>query len=77
MKEVIRIDAPQVTTEKPVEFTHYLDIESGWCTMQVHPNCYKKVVYLGKCPLDGDMFAAYGDDDCINIFKGHLNSGRY
>lgn len=76
MNEVIRIDKPQQTDEKPVEFTHCLGDE-GWTSYNSHPSDYDKVVYLGQCKYDGDMFAAYTNAGRIDIFKGHLNSGRY
>ena len=37
----------------------------------------KKIVYLGFCRQDGDMFALYTCDEYIMIFKGELNSGCY
>lgn len=75
MKEVIRIDGTQ-QNDKPVEFTHEFNTDEGWEVTSILPAQYKKIVYLGKCEHYGDMFAAYGDD-CIGIFKGHLNSGNY
>jgi hypothetical protein len=76
-KKVIFIEQPQ-ENDKPVEFTYILDIRDGWqeVDVDVEPNDYDRVVYLGKCSTDGDMFAAY-TDMAILIFKGHLNSGRY
>ena len=77
MKEVIRIDTPKQEDEKPVEFTHCLRHDLGWKTTEAKPHEYQKVVYLGECKYDGDMFAAYYKFGTIVIFKGHLNSGRY
>jgi hypothetical protein len=74
-KRVIFIEQPQ-ENDKPIEFTHLLTGGRGWTPIEVKPNVYKKIVYLGKCCVDGDMFAAYSDNT-IRIFKGHLNSGRY
>jgi hypothetical protein len=76
MKEVIRIGEVVQESEKPVEFTHYLEIR-GWTNeIGSKPNHYDKILYLGNDLRDGDLFAAY-EDACINIYKGHLNSGKY
>ena len=73
--EVIYIEKRE-RNEKPVEFTHYLDSKDGWVETSVTPKGYERVVYLGKCENEGDMFAAY-DNGIIEILKGHLNSGKY
>jgi hypothetical protein len=76
MKEVIRIpETNEAKEEKPVEFTHILDI-NGWESTSSTPIHYERIVFLGKCIVDGDMFAAYRDGGIV-IFKGHLNSGKY
>lgn len=75
MREVVRIDEPKQKTEKPVEFTHLLS-DTVWGEDSVLPNDFEKIVYLGKCKFDGDMFAAY-EKGTIMIYKGHLNSGKY
>jgi len=78
MKQVIMI--PSVEEVKPVEFTHVLLSGEGWKRVGNHyPNDKDntKVVYLGKCGVDGDMFAVYTDKNKIIIYKGHLNSGKY
>lgn len=79
MKQVIFIDQPKEQEGKPVEFTHTFDIDEGWCESSIKPSDSEivKVVYLGNCKLDGDMFAAYHKFGSILIFKGHLNSGKY
>lgn len=84
IKEVIRIDAVDKPKKelKPIKFTHLLSIEEGWrCVEQkdkYHFGYIVKVVYLGRCSKDGDMFAVYySHDGAINIFKGHLNDGVY
>jgi len=77
MKEVIRIEGEKSTEEKPVEFTHEFNESKGWHKEFVtQPNDFDKVVYLGKCDLDGDMFAVY-QGGVIGIFKGYINSGKY
>lgn len=75
MREVIRIDKKE-ENEKPVEFTHWLDNRDGWSKTMNVPSIFDKVVYLGDCIYDGDMFACYRGGE-INIYKGHLNSGKY
>lgn len=75
-KEVIRIQGDKKEIKKPVEFTHYLNHSNGWEETGIKPSSYNRMVYLGRCDIDGDMFAAY-EEGCISIFKGHLNSGRY
>jgi hypothetical protein len=77
MKEVIRIGEVVKESEKAVEFTHYQSGTNGWCETIAQPSKMNKVVFLGQCCYDGDMFAAYGISGTINIYKGHLNSGKY
>lgn len=79
MKEVIRIDGIVTAEKKPVEFTHCLRQSNRWFETDANPSDYERIVYLGKCNTDGDMFAAYFGKKLttINIFKGHLNSGKY
>tara|TARA_R110002051_G_scaffold308116_1_gene379519 strand:+ start:17381 stop:17614 length:234 start_codon:yes stop_codon:yes gene_type:complete len=77
MKEVIRIPQQKVKEEKPVEFTHSLNTECGWRKTGYTPNDYENIIYLGKCKVDGDMFAAHFNAGIISILKGHLNSGKY
>ena len=76
MKEVIRIEEQTKPNNVPVEFTHELFGEEGWEETTLEPRDVDKVVYLGKCSVDGDMFAGY-ISEAICIFKGHLNSGKY
>lgn len=77
MKKVIMIpDNNQEESKKPVVFTQIAGTQYGWGYTYIKPSDYEKVVYLGKCNTDGDMFAAYYNGG-ISIFKGHLNSGEY
>lgn len=62
--------------EEPVVFTHYYAKLKKVARNDCSPNEYDKVIYLGRCSFDGDMFAAYGDN-IIDIFGGNLNSGKY
>jgi hypothetical protein len=80
MRDVIRV--PECTEKepecKPIEFTHYKGI-NGWIkssSLRYKPMELDRVVYLGKCDEDGDMFASYYGG-FISIYKGHLNSGKY
>ena len=59
---------------KPIEFTHYLNESIGWEDAESILRCYDKVIYLGRCTADGDMFAAYSGG-IISIYKGQLNDG--
>lgn len=79
MKQVIRIpddNDKQEKVLKPIEFTHEINDPHGWVDTSILPTQHYKVVYLGKCRTDGDMFAGYAHGD-ITIFKGHLNDGVY
>jgi hypothetical protein len=77
MKEVIRIGEVVKESVKPVEFTHYQSTTDGWCESITQPSKFNKIVFLGKCHTDGDMFAGYWVSGSISIYKGHLNSGKY
>lgn len=54
---------------KETVFTHYLDEKHGWRETDDSPKAYEKVIYLGKCRQDGDMFSAYSHGSIV-IFKG-------
>lgn len=69
------LDAP-IPHEKHVEFTHRLCGTDGWEQPSDLPKDHERVVYLGECEMDGDMFAAHAFG-VIDIFKGKLNSGTY
>lgn len=60
---------------KGVEFTHEFNTD-GYSTTSDVPTDFDKVVYLGRCNTDGDMFATY-TNGCIYLYKGHLNNGTY
>lgn len=77
MKEVIRINlGEQQQEEKPVEFKYFLSPLHGWFFTETKASEFSKIVYLGKCPIEGDMFADYRNEK-INIYRGYLNSGKY
>jgi len=54
-----------------MKFTHDLDTNLGWIETTENPSNFEKVKHLGKCAIDGDMFAVY-DDGSIHIFKGTM-----
>lgn len=77
MRKAIIIGKESKKESKGIEFTHYLSISSGWTGInQKMPNL-NKVVYLGKCDADGDMFAGYFTSGSITVYKGFLNDGTY
>lgn len=56
-----------------MKFTHLLNIHEGWIKTTQIPSDFKKVKHLGTCSYDGDMFAAYHNENAIiEIFKGTL-----
>lgn len=60
--------------EKETVFTHYYENRNGWMEATIKPSSYKKVVYLGCCTTDGDMFAGYSENGAITILKGTKGS---
>ena len=76
MRKVIMIGQEPKEESKGVEFTHVLT-NNGWSGITSEPNEFEKVVYLGKCLVDGDMFASYFHTGAITIRKGNLNNGTY
>ena len=76
MKSVIFIEPQETVGEEPVKFTYWQNSLVGWQPCSRNLNKYEKIVYLGKCSIDGDMFAAHLNE-IIFIFKGYLNSGKY
>lgn len=78
MKKVRFLDEPKETNKpKPIKFTHSLIGESGWEKTSMKPNDCTEVIYLGRCKYDGDMFCCKGENNTIDIVKGHLNDGVY
>jgi len=55
--------------KKETVFTHEFVPDMGWSETKIKTTNYNQVVYLGKCNIDGDMFACYISGD-ISIFKG-------
>ena len=57
---------------KETVFTHYYNNQRGWvrtASTSLGDDC-NKVVYLGHCESDGDMFCTYYEDGGIEICKG-------
>ena len=76
MKEVIYIGGQTKIKKMPVKFTHYLSGRGGWQETDTPPTGHDKIVFIGHCDEEGEIFAAYCDN-YIFIYKGHLNSGKY
>ncbi|RUP37025.1 MAG: hypothetical protein EKK63_15760 [Acinetobacter sp.] len=60
---------------KKTVFTHYLDEKQGWEKpdseeIAIFLENAKRIVYLGECSSDGDMFALTSSVGTIVIFKG-------
>ena len=54
---------------KKTILTAYLCGSRGWTSGCLGSEYFSKVVYLGKCNDDGDMFACYYQDT-IHVCKG-------
>ena len=66
MTKYISLESKEI---KKTVFTAYLCGLRGWMSSPLKPEDFDKVVYLGKCCCDGDMFVCY-KDATINIYKG-------
>ena len=68
------INAANIATakeeRKETVFNQVLCSNRGWRDVNAKPQKYEKVLYLGKCKVDGDMFACTTDLGAIVIFKG-------
>jgi putative sterol carrier protein len=66
------INAANISTEKKEKketvFTHELS-PNCWGKTEIKPSNFRKVLYIGNCRIDGDMFAAYINRKII-IYKG-------
>lgn len=54
--------------KKETVFTHVFE-DTGWKPNESKVDSFEKVIYLGNCKYDGDLFACYLID-IIEIFKG-------
>jgi len=68
MTKFINCSEEAKETKKETMFTHQLNA-SGFSKVYVDLKSFEKIIYLGKCSLDGDMFACY-EDNYIDIYKG-------
>ena len=69
MTKYINLESKEI---KKTVFTAFLcgfNGIGGWNTSLKNPEDFDKVVYLGKCLYDGDMFACYKSGK-IHIYKG-------
>lgn len=69
MKKFIDVSGKAKKEKKQTVFKQAMT-NAGWDKSNLNPEDYEKVLYLGRCALDGDMFAATDSDSCIDIFKG-------
>jgi hypothetical protein len=69
MTKYINLEVKEQKGFKKTIFTACL-CGSGWVILPMNPENFDKVVYLGNCNADGDMFACYRKDNTIHIFKG-------
>ena len=76
MRKAIIIGEEPKKESKDIEFTKALSISRGWIDTCYEGHDFEKIVYLGKCDTDGDMFACYLGGK-ITIRKGYLNDGTY
>jgi hypothetical protein len=76
LREAIKIPEQDCNYENTIKLTHWM-VDGGWSDYPLHPNTFRKIVFLGTCVKDGDLFACYWDQGEINFFKGFLNSGKY
>jgi hypothetical protein len=69
MTKYINLEEKENKKIKKTIFTAYLNGIGGWMHALNTPESFDKIVYLGNCNADGDMFACY-KDNTINIYKG-------
>ena len=78
-KAIIIGEEPQKKS-RDIEFTHFQKADKGWfkvSSLEMSLVKIDKIIYLGCCPADGDMFALYQVHGHISILKGYLNDGTY
>ena len=69
MTKYISLETKEQKEIKKTVFTAYLCGGNGWTPSLLSPENFDKVVYLGNCSADDDMFACY-TRDTINIYRG-------
>ena len=69
MTKYISLESKEVKEIKKTIFEQYLNGSGGWKPSSRTPEDFDKVVYLGNCYCDEDMFACYVRGT-INIYRG-------
>ena len=62
-----------------IQLLRRLDASEGWVHTEnelLKAQDYDKIVYLGECEGDGQLFACYSEK-VIDICGGYLNGGTY
>lgn len=67
----------QTQERKRIELIDFLSSVKEWKRAENKPQDFKDITYLGKCDVDGDMFACVSHCGQIIIYKGHLNDGTW
>jgi hypothetical protein len=68
MTKYINLETKEKKNKKTI-FEKYFYQRKGWIDSSLPPEDFDKVVYLGNCDVDGDMFACYRAN-VIQIYKG-------
>ena len=68
------IDTTKGSNEKTKTVFTHVQGDNGWVEIGKATELFKVVKYLGKCKVDGDMFACYYNNNCIVICKGTKGS---
>ncbi len=63
-------NATQAKESKKTVLSHEYNNSKGWVLKSNDVDNYRKVLYLGNCSVDGDMFACYTRSNQIIINKG-------
>ena len=70
MTKFISIDK-DTQEKKETFFTHWLTKTGEWSEYRCMIKDIDKIVYLGKCSIDGDLFAGYHNStETITMYKG-------
>jgi|694.fasta_scaffold28097_18 hypothetical protein len=52
-------------------FNEFLNLDGNWQTKEITLDKVEKIVYLGKCRFNGDLFCVYyNEPNVILIWKG-------
>lgn len=69
MTKYISLETKEQNRFKKTVFTKHISSAYGISDTINTPEDFEKVVYLGRCKTDGDIFVAYSDKE-IYIYKG-------